>query len=226
MTHSRSEQFYTSGSPAWTNPSHLARLQPKQALEDLHRASRPPVALSHGRLHLNPSHRSPTGKNKRYLRDPTRATASTTNTLWECVRLNAVFLVLARLHEKWMSFFFLPPASAFTWDCKLWLQWEWVRRIVIPGDQTGFTRTHTHTRPVAHYNKVLYVLLAFEQRNEVLLLLKQINHNEFECQAGQARGRVHKSRMQIITPLSSDTFPSQVTCPLIMSQCMLLNLMH
>uniref|UniRef100_A0A3Q0SJA8 Osteoclast-stimulating factor 1 n=1 Tax=Amphilophus citrinellus TaxID=61819 RepID=A0A3Q0SJA8_AMPCI len=56
------------------------------------------------------------------------------------------------------------------------------------------------------------------QKNEVLLLLKQINHNEFECQAGQTRGRVHKSRMQIITPLSSDMFPSQVTYPFIMSQ--------
>uniref|UniRef100_A0A3Q0S6P7 Osteoclast-stimulating factor 1 n=1 Tax=Amphilophus citrinellus TaxID=61819 RepID=A0A3Q0S6P7_AMPCI len=59
-------------------------------------------------------------------------------------------------------------------------------------------------------------------KNEVLLLLKQINHNEFECQAGQTRGRVHKSRMQIITPLSSDMFPSQVTYPFIMSQRMLL----
>ncbi|XP_030592144.1 SH3 domain-containing protein 19 isoform X2 [Archocentrus centrarchus] len=51
------------------------------------------------------------------------------------------------------------------------------------------------------------------QKNEVLLLLKQINHNEFECQAGQTRGRVHKSRMQIITPLSSDMFPSQDADP-------------
>uniref|UniRef100_A0A668VHU7 Osteoclast-stimulating factor 1 n=1 Tax=Oreochromis aureus TaxID=47969 RepID=A0A668VHU7_OREAU len=42
------------------------------------------------------------------------------------------------------------------------------------------------------------------QKNEVLLLLREINHNEFECQVGQTRGKVHKSRMKIITPLSSD----------------------
>ncbi|XP_035765937.1 SH3 domain-containing protein 19 [Neolamprologus brichardi] len=42
------------------------------------------------------------------------------------------------------------------------------------------------------------------QKNEVLLLLREINHNELECQVGQTRGKVHKSCMKIITPLSSD----------------------
>ncbi|MEQ2272906.1 hypothetical protein XENORESO_016963, partial [Xenotaenia resolanae] len=42
------------------------------------------------------------------------------------------------------------------------------------------------------------------QKNEVLLLLEKINHNEFECQIGETIGRVHKSRMKIITPLDTD----------------------
>lgn len=49
----------------------------------------------------------------------------------------------------------------------------------------------------------------FLQKNEVLLLLEEIDHNTFECQVGDTRGRVHKSCMKIITPLSS---ASQVTC--------------
>ncbi|XP_040891757.1 SH3 domain-containing protein 19 [Toxotes jaculatrix] len=42
------------------------------------------------------------------------------------------------------------------------------------------------------------------QKNEVLLLLEEIDHNTFECQVGDTRGRVHKSRMKVITPLDSD----------------------
>ncbi|XP_038569042.1 SH3 domain-containing protein 19 isoform X1 [Micropterus salmoides] len=41
------------------------------------------------------------------------------------------------------------------------------------------------------------------QKNEVLLLLEEIDHNTFECQVGDTRGRVHNSRMKIITPLAS-----------------------
>ncbi|XP_039670796.1 SH3 domain-containing protein 19 isoform X2 [Perca fluviatilis] len=41
------------------------------------------------------------------------------------------------------------------------------------------------------------------QKNEVLLLLEEIDNNTFECQVGEARGRVHKSRMMVINPLSS-----------------------
>ncbi|KAL4640414.1 SH3 domain-containing protein 19 isoform X2 [Arapaima gigas] len=39
------------------------------------------------------------------------------------------------------------------------------------------------------------------QKNEVLLLLGQIDNNNFECQVGDTRGRVQKSYMKIITPL-------------------------
>uniref|UniRef100_A0A087XWJ9 SH3 domain containing 19 n=1 Tax=Poecilia formosa TaxID=48698 RepID=A0A087XWJ9_POEFO len=42
------------------------------------------------------------------------------------------------------------------------------------------------------------------QKDEVILLLEKISHSEFECQIGETRGRVHKSRMKIITPLDSD----------------------
>ncbi|KAM6940703.1 SH3 domain-containing protein 19 [Xenentodon cancila] len=44
------------------------------------------------------------------------------------------------------------------------------------------------------------------QKNEVLLLLDEVNYNEFECQVGNNRGRVHKSRIKIITPLGTDFF--------------------
>ncbi|XP_034043681.1 SH3 domain-containing protein 19, partial [Thalassophryne amazonica] len=49
------------------------------------------------------------------------------------------------------------------------------------------------------------------QKNEVLLLLEEIDHNTFQCQAGEVQGRVHKSHMKVITPLStvSDTSPPQ-----------------
>ncbi|KAM9769593.1 SH3 domain-containing protein 19 isoform 2-T2 [Menidia menidia] len=47
------------------------------------------------------------------------------------------------------------------------------------------------------------------QKNEVLLLLEKINQNEFECQVGEVVGKVHKSRMQIITPLESHLPPPQ-----------------
>ncbi|XP_067355908.1 SH3 domain-containing protein 19 isoform X1 [Channa argus] len=51
------------------------------------------------------------------------------------------------------------------------------------------------------------------QKNEVLLLLEEIDHNTFECQAGETRGRVHKSHMTVITPLESDVFPPQSASP-------------
>ncbi|XP_017262320.1 SH3 domain-containing protein 19 isoform X2 [Kryptolebias marmoratus] len=47
------------------------------------------------------------------------------------------------------------------------------------------------------------------QKNEVLLLLEEINRSEFECQVGEDRGRVKKSRMTVITPLESDDYSSQ-----------------
>ncbi|KAM9315243.1 SH3 domain-containing protein 19 isoform 2-T2 [Pholidichthys leucotaenia] len=47
------------------------------------------------------------------------------------------------------------------------------------------------------------------QKNEVLLLLKEINYDEFECQVGENTGIVHRSHMKVITPLDSDTSPPQ-----------------
>lgn len=41
------------------------------------------------------------------------------------------------------------------------------------------------------------------QKNEVLLLLEEVDLNTFECQVGGTRGRAQKSHMKIITPLDS-----------------------
>ncbi|XP_071263545.1 SH3 domain-containing protein 19-like [Salvelinus alpinus] len=41
------------------------------------------------------------------------------------------------------------------------------------------------------------------QKNELLLLMEQLDHKTFECQVGDIRGRVQKSHMKVITPLSS-----------------------
>ncbi|XP_063739779.1 SH3 domain-containing protein 19 isoform X2 [Eleginops maclovinus] len=53
------------------------------------------------------------------------------------------------------------------------------------------------------------------QKNEVLLLLEEIDHNMFECQVGGTKGRVQKSCMKVITPLSSisHTSPQQAPSP-------------
>ncbi|XP_068445071.1 SH3 domain-containing protein 19 [Clinocottus analis] len=47
------------------------------------------------------------------------------------------------------------------------------------------------------------------QKNDVLLLLDEVDHNMFECQVGDTRGSVHKSQMMVITPLSSVSDMSQ-----------------
>ncbi|XP_033986417.1 SH3 domain-containing protein 19 isoform X4 [Trematomus bernacchii] len=47
------------------------------------------------------------------------------------------------------------------------------------------------------------------QKNEVLLLLEEIDHDMFECQVGGTKGRAHKSCMKVITPLSSVSHTSQ-----------------
>ncbi|XP_073670515.1 SH3 domain-containing protein 19 isoform X3 [Paramisgurnus dabryanus] len=41
------------------------------------------------------------------------------------------------------------------------------------------------------------------QRNEVLVLLEQLDNKTFECQAGNAKGTVQASNMKIITPLTN-----------------------
>nr|XP_029132058.1 SH3 domain-containing protein 19 [Labrus bergylta] len=53
------------------------------------------------------------------------------------------------------------------------------------------------------------------QKNEVLLLLEDVDHNTFECQVGDAKGRVNKSRLKVITPLSpfSHMSPQQSVVP-------------
>ncbi|XP_041116250.1 SH3 domain-containing protein 19 isoform X2 [Polyodon spathula] len=43
------------------------------------------------------------------------------------------------------------------------------------------------------------------QKNEVLVLLQQIDRNSYECQVGDEKGKVFQSRMKIITPLNTDT---------------------
>ncbi|XP_056135739.1 SH3 domain-containing protein 19 [Lampris incognitus] len=52
------------------------------------------------------------------------------------------------------------------------------------------------------------------QKNEVLLLLGEIDNKTFECQVGDSRGRVQKSNMKVITPLSASATSSPcVSCP-------------
>ncbi|XP_029005768.2 SH3 domain-containing protein 19 isoform X2 [Betta splendens] len=50
--------------------------------------------------------------------------------------------------------------------------------------------------------------LSFE-KNEVLLLLDEIDQNTFECQAGDVKGSVHKSCIKVVTPLGADVASSQ-----------------
>ncbi|XP_061737216.1 SH3 domain-containing protein 19 isoform X2 [Nerophis ophidion] len=44
-------------------------------------------------------------------------------------------------------------------------------------------------------------------KNQVVLLLDEVNQDMFQCQVGDARGGVHKSRLQVITPLHAH-FPA------------------
>ncbi|MGH0156198.1 UNVERIFIED_CONTAM: hypothetical protein FKN15_060226 [Acipenser sinensis] len=44
-----------------------------------------------------------------------------------------------------------------------------------------------------------------KKKNEVLVLLQQIDSNSYECQGGGEKGKVLQSRMKIITPLNADT---------------------
>uniref|UniRef100_A0A3Q3IJ58 SH3 domain-containing protein n=1 Tax=Monopterus albus TaxID=43700 RepID=A0A3Q3IJ58_MONAL len=71
-----------------------------------------------------------------------------------------------------------------------------------------YTLQVPHGIAACNYNGNSTGELSF-QKNEVLLLLEEIDHNTFECEVGDARGRVHKSRMTVITPLDSDMSPPQ-----------------
>ncbi|XP_036954921.1 SH3 domain-containing protein 19 isoform X3 [Acanthopagrus latus] len=66
-----------------------------------------------------------------------------------------------------------------------------------------YTLQLSHGIAATDYNGSNTGELSF-QKNEVLLLLEEIDHNVFECQVGETRGRVHKSRIKVITPLDSD----------------------
>lgn len=50
------------------------------------------------------------------------------------------------------------------------------------------------------------------QKNEVLVLLEELDSRTFECQAGNTKGTVQKSHMKIITPLTdlSSNFPQVI----------------
>ncbi|XP_073334363.1 SH3 domain-containing protein 19 [Pagrus major] len=65
-----------------------------------------------------------------------------------------------------------------------------------------YTLQLSHGIAATDYNGSNTGELSF-QKNEVLLLLEEIDHNMFECQVGETRGRVHKSRIKVITPLDS-----------------------
>lgn len=56
-----------------------------------------------------------------------------------------------------------------------------------------------------------YFCLSSLKKDEVLLLLEQVNNNEFQCQTGELIGRVHSSHLKIITPLDSYSSPIYVS---------------
>ncbi|XP_029290419.1 SH3 domain-containing protein 19 isoform X2 [Cottoperca gobio] len=80
--------------------------------------------------------------------------------------------------------------------------------VLPPRPNPGHSLYNKYTLDLSHgiadfnYNGSNTGELSF-QKNEVLLLLEEIDHNTFECQVGDTRGRVHKSSMKVITPLSS-----------------------
>lgn len=46
-------------------------------------------------------------------------------------------------------------------------------------------------------------ILYFLQKNEVLVLLEELDSKTFECQVGNTKGTVQKTHMKIITPLAN-----------------------
>lgn len=90
--------------------------------------------------------------------------------------------------------------------------------VLPPRPKPGHRLYNNYTLPLPHgiaafdFNGSNTGELSF-QKNEVLLLLEQTDRDEFECQIGDTRGRVHKSRMKIITPLDSDMSPAQDAGP-------------
>ncbi|XP_028259541.1 SH3 domain-containing protein 19 [Parambassis ranga] len=92
------------------------------------------------------------------------------------------------------------------------------RKVLPPRPNPGHRLYNKYTLQLPHgiasfdYNGSNTGELSF-QKNEVLVLLEEINHNEFECQVGEARGRVHKSRMKVITPLGSYMSAPEAAAP-------------
>uniref|UniRef100_A0A3P8UUM5 SH3 domain containing 19 n=1 Tax=Cynoglossus semilaevis TaxID=244447 RepID=A0A3P8UUM5_CYNSE len=86
--------------------------------------------------------------------------------------------------------------------------------ILPPRPNPGHRLYNKYTLELPHgiaeqdYNASSAGELSFK-KNEVLLLVEKVDQNIYECQAGEIRGRVHKSCMKVITPLTSDVSPSQ-----------------
>ncbi|XP_049328595.1 SH3 domain-containing protein 19 [Astyanax mexicanus] len=80
--------------------------------------------------------------------------------------------------------------------------------VLPPRPNPGHCLYNTYTLEVPHgvaefnYNGTRTGELSF-QKNEVLVLLNQIDSKTFECQVGDAKGTVEKSHMKIITPLTT-----------------------
>ncbi|XP_017569020.1 SH3 domain-containing protein 19 [Pygocentrus nattereri] len=80
--------------------------------------------------------------------------------------------------------------------------------ILPPRPNPGHRLYNTYTLEIPHgiaefdYNGIRTGELSF-QKNEVLVLLNQIDSSMFECQVGDAKGTVQKSHIKIITPLSN-----------------------
>ncbi|KAG9344064.1 hypothetical protein JZ751_012543 [Albula glossodonta] len=80
--------------------------------------------------------------------------------------------------------------------------------VLPPRPNPGHPLYNTYTLGIPHaiaefdYNGSNTAELSF-QKNEVLVLLEQMDNNTFECQVGDTKGPVHKSYLKIITPLSS-----------------------
>ncbi|KAF5902199.1 SH3 domain-containing protein 19, partial [Clarias magur] len=80
--------------------------------------------------------------------------------------------------------------------------------VLPPRPNPGHRLYNRYTLEIPHaiadydYNGMHTGELSF-QKNEVLVLLSQIDNRTFECQVGDTKGTVQKSHMKIITPLSN-----------------------
>ncbi|XP_053335856.1 SH3 domain-containing protein 19 isoform X2 [Clarias gariepinus] len=80
--------------------------------------------------------------------------------------------------------------------------------VLPPRPNPGHRLYNRYTLEIPHaiadydYNGMHTGELSF-QKNEVLVLLSQIDNRTFECQVGDTKGTVQKSHMKVITPLSN-----------------------